>query len=426
MILEEKLSNIPKSCGCYLFKNDKGQVIYVGKSKYLPNRVKSYFRENHEEDKVRVLREKIRDVEFVTTVNEEEAILLEDDLIKLYHPKFNSKGKDNRTKRWYIGLTKDEFPKLEIYPKKIDEGVEVLCEFRNSNVCYEIFELIHNVINFRTCSYNINKKNIELNKFRPCLDYHIGKCDAPCSNLINKFQYRENCQLVRDLFSFKYENVESKLKKVMYHFSKKMEYEKCNKIKIRLEWLQTLKEKLEPLRIQNVFEIAKKTKEVLSLKNTPLVIEAFDNSHHSGDCQVSCSVRFVNGLPEKTSYRTFNIKSINTPDDYASFEEVLNRRFKRLVKERGNLPSLIVIDGGRGQLNVGVRVLTELNLIEKIDIISISKNDRHKSETIHLTDGKEIKMGHDEKFFYLARIQDEVHRFTIGFHRKKKNNKILK
>jgi len=425
MILEEKLSNIPKSSGCYLFKNDKGQIIYVGKSKFLPNRVKSYFRENHDDEKVIKLRSKIIDVDFITTVNENEAILLEDDLIKLYKPKFNIKGKDDRSRRWYIGLTKGDFPKLEIFPRQIDEEVDVLGEFTNSNTCYEVYELIHNVISLRTCSYNLNKKNIDSNKFRPCLDYHIGKCDSPCTNLINKFQYKENCDMVKQLFEFKFDSIEKKLKKLMYYFSSKMEYEKSNKYKIKLEWFVELKKKLEPLRIQRVIEIAKKTKEILTLKNTPLVIEAFDNSHNAGDCQVSCSVRFVNGIPEKSSYRKFNIKTIMTPDDYASFDEVLNRRLRRLIEEKESLPSMILLDGGKGQLNVGIKVLTELNLLDKIDLISISKNDNHKSDTIHLINGKEIKMKHEEFFFYLARIQDEVHRFTINFHRTKKNKKIL-
>ena len=421
MVLEEKLLNIPKSSGCYLFKNEKGQVIYVGKSKYLPNRVKSYFREGNDENKVKVLREKIHDVEFVTTLNEEEALLLEDDLIKLYHPKFNSKGKDNRTKRWYIGLTKDEYPRLEVYPKKIDDSVEVLCEFKNGNHCYEVFDLIHGVINLRTCSYNLNKNTVGSEKFRPCLEFHIGRCDAPCSNLVNKFYYKENCDMVRNLFLFKYDLIEDKLRKRMKYHSTKLEFEKCNQIKFKLENLISLKEKLEPLRVENVFDIAQKTKEILKLKNIPIIIEAFDNSHHYGKSQVSCSVRFTNGLPEKTSYRKFNIKTIDSPNDYVSIEEVLNRRFKRLIKEKLELPSLVIIDGGKGQLNVGIKVLNELGLSDKIDIISMSKNDRHKSEKIHLINGEEIKMGHDEKFFYLARIQDEVHRFTMGFHRQKKS-----
>ena len=164
---------------------------------------------------------------------------------------------------------------------------------------------------------------------------------------------------------------------------------------------------------------------ILGLKNTPLVIEAFDNSHHGGDCQVSCSVRFVNGIPDKSSYRTFNIKTVKGPDDYASFEEVLNRRLKRLMSENQDLPSLILIDGGKGQLNVGIKVLTELNLIDKIDLISVSKNDKHRSNIIHLTNNSEKNVSDLKEFLYLARVQDEVHRFTIGFHRKKKNKKIL-
>jgi len=425
MILESKLLNIPKSSGCYLFKNSKNQVIYVGKSKYLPNRVRSYFRESPEDEKGRLLKESITDIEFVTTVNESEAILLEDDLIKLYRPKFNVKGKDDRTKRWFIGFTKDEFPKLEIFPRKIEDDIEVIGQFTNSNTCYEVYELIHDIVNLRTCSYNLSKKNIESNKFRSCLDFHIYKCDSPCTGMINKFQYKDNCDMVRELFLFKYSSVENKLKKLMYYLSNNLEFEKCHKIKTKLECLETLKEKLEPLRIQKAVDEAKKIKEKLSLKNTPLVIEAFDNSHHGGDCQVSCSVRFVNGLPEKSSYRKFNIKTVSGPDDYSSFDEVLNRRLKRLISEKGDLPSLILIDGGKGQLNVAIKALTELELIDKIDLISISKNSSHKSDTIHLTNGTTISITNVRELLYLARIQDEVHRFTIGFHRKKKNKKIL-
>ena len=179
------------------------------------------------------------------------------------------------------------------------------------------------------------------------------------------------------------------------------------------------------MRVKHVIELSKNLKTKLGLKNTPLIVEAFDNSHHAGDCQVSCSVRYVNGLPEKNSYRKFNIKTVEGPDDYASFDEVLNRRLKRLMKEKGVLPSMILIDGGKGQLNVAIKVLQELDLFDKIDLISISKNDNHKSDTIHLTNGQSIKMEHEESFFQLARIQDEVHRFTINFHRKKRNKKLI-
>jgi len=424
MLLQEKLSVIPKSSGCYLFKDGKNQIIYVGKSKYLPNRVMSYFRENHDDEKVKVLREKIVDVDFITTINESEALLLEDDLIKLYRPKFNIKGKDDRSRRWYIGLTSNEFPKLEVFPK-IEGGVEVLGEFSNSNTCYEVYEIIHNVINLRTCSYNLSKSNVETNKFRPCLDFHIGKCQAPCAGLIDKFIYNENVKMVRELFEFKFDSIESKLYKLMSELSKNLEFEKCEKIKHKLEYFQELKTMLEPNRIKHVIELSKVLKTKLNLKNTPLIIEAFDNSHHSGDCQVSCSVRYVNGLPEKNSYRKFNIKTVEGPDDYASFDEVLNRRLKRLMKEKGVLPSMILIDGGKGQLNVASKVLMDLDLYDKIDLISISKNDNHKSETIHLTSGEIVKMEHEECFFQLGKIQDEVHRFTINFHRKKRSKKLI-
>ena len=161
------------------------------------------------------------------------------------------------------------------------------------------------------------------------------------------------------------------------------------------------------------------------MKNTPLIVESFDNSHNQGDGQVSASVRFVNGIPEKSSYRKYNLRSVKGPDDYASFEEVIFRRLKRLLDEKDILPSLVLIDGVKGQLGVAKKVLTELNWIDKIDLISISKDENHRSSVIHTSDGNEFDMKQGEEYFYLGKIQEEVHRFTINFHRKKMSKKLL-
>ena len=425
MLLKEKLEIIPKSSGCYLFKDEKGQIIYVGKSKYLPNRVMSYFRPNPEEEKVKAIQERAKDVDFVTTINENEAILLEDDLIKLYKPKFNIKGKDDRGKKWIMYLTETDFPRLEISPiRNIGENVP-LCEFTNSNTAYEVYESIHRVINLRTCSYNLSKENIEKSKFRRCLEFQIEKCSGPCENLIDKFLYNKNVELVKDILSFQYEKTEKYLKKLIYILSEKMEFENASKIKSKLDEFERLKKLLEPSRIQSVVNLTKKVKNLLNLRNTPLIVESFDNSHNGGSGMVSSSVRFVNGVPEKSSYRKYNIRSVSSPDDYASFEEVIFRRLKRLLDEKGVLPSLILIDGGKGQLNSGIKVLSELNLIDKIDLISISKDDNHRSNKIHLVNGEEVEMSQGEEYFYLGKIQEEVHRFTINFHRKKMGKKLF-
>jgi excinuclease ABC subunit C len=424
MLLREKLEIIPKSPGCYLFKDSKGQIIYVGKSKYLPNRVMSYFRANPEEEKIIALQKNIVDVDFVTTINESEAILLEDDLIKLYKPKFNIKGKDDRGRKWGIWFTEGEFPKLEVGPVKLSQN-PILCEFTSSNTAYEVYESIHRILNLRTCSYNLTKENIENKKFKSCLEYQIKKCDAPCEGLIDKFTYKQNCENVRLILSFEYEKIEKKLKKLMYGLSNNLEFEKCEIVSHKIEEFKKLKGLLESSRVQKVIELTKKIKNLLNLKNTPLIVESFDNSHNQGDGQVSASVRFVNGIPEKSSYRKYNLRSVKGPDDYASFEEVIFRRLKRLLDEKDILPSLVLIDGGKGQLGVAKKVLTELNLIDKIDLISISKDENHRSSVIHTSDGNEFDMKQGEEYFYLGKIQEEVHRFTINFHRKKMSKKLL-
>jgi excinuclease ABC subunit C len=151
----------------------------------------------------------------------------------------------------------------------------------------------------------------------------------------------------------------------------------------------------------------------------------YDNSHTNGDCQVSALVRYTNGKKNTSEYRKFNIKTVDGPDDYASFDEVLRRRFTRLLKERKKLPDMVIIDGGKGQLGIAKRVFDELSLSNRIDLLSISKNAQHRSDTLHFIDGKSVKFENKKFFNLLATIQDEVHRFVITFHRKKRTKSVI-
>ena len=177
-MLTEKLKNIPKSSGCYLFKDKKGQIIYVGKAKHLPNRVKTYFSGNKHSDKTKLLVENVADVDFLTTLDENSALVLENDLIKTHKPKFNIKLKDDRSKKWYITLSDGNFPRLEV---KNDTNLDStpLLEVPSSNLAYEIYDSIHDIFNLRSCSYDLSPENVENGKFSVCLEYHMGRCDAP-------------------------------------------------------------------------------------------------------------------------------------------------------------------------------------------------------------------------------------------------------
>ena len=424
-MITEKLSNIPQSSGCYLFKNEKGQIIYVGKSKFLPKRVKSYFQKNHKDKKTTFLVNEIRDVDFMTTDDESQSLLLEDELIKTHKPKYNIKAKDDRSRRWFITLSDEEFPRLLVCNPSNFSG-QILLESTSSNTCYEIYEMVHDIFNLRSCSYDLTEENISKEKFKTCLEFHLNRCNAPCVSNIQKFSYLKIVSEMKDVFSFQFDKVRNSLRRYMKQYSEQMEFEKAQDIKNRMSVVDDLQNKMETFRVRRYNNIAREFKESLGLLNVPSLIEAFDNSHTAGDCQVSALVRYKNGKTDKSNYRKFNIKTVEGPDDYASFTEVLNRRFKRLLDEKQELPSLVVIDGGKGQLGVAKKVFESLGLLSSIDLISISKNDKHQSQTIHTIDGSSFDIPRNEFGFLLAEVQNEVHRFVITFHRQKRSKKVIK
>jgi len=424
-MITDKLSNIPQSSGCYLFKNEKGQIIYVGKSKFLPKRVKSYFQKNHKDKKTTFLVNEIRDVDFMTTDDESQALLLEDELIKTHKPKYNIKAKDDRSRRWFITLSDEEFPRLLVCNPSNFSG-QILLESTSSNTCYEIYEMVHDIFNLRSCSYDLTEENISKEKFKTCLEFHLNRCNAPCVSNIQKFSHLKIVSEMKDVFSFQFDKVINSLRRYMKQYSEQMEFEKAQDIKNRMSVVDDLQNKMETFRVRRYNNIAREFKESLGLLNVPSLIEAFDNSHTAGDCQVSALVRYKNGKTDKSNYRKFNIKTVEGPDDYASFTEVLNRRFKRLLDEKQELPSLVVIDGGKGQLGVAKKVFESLGLLSSIDLISISKNDKHQSQTIHTIDGSSFDIPRNEFGFLLAEVQNEVHRFVITFHRQKRSKKVIK
>ena len=397
----------------------------MGKSKFLPKRVKSYFQKNHKDKKTTFLVNEIRDVDFMTTDDESQSLLLEDELIKTHKPKYNIKAKDDRSRRWFITLSDEEFPRLLVCNPSNFSG-QILLESTSSNTCYEIYEMVHDIFNIRSCSYDLTEENILKEKFKTCLEFHLNRCNAPCVSNIKKFSYLKIVSEMKDVFSFQFDKVRNSLRRYMKQYSEQMEFEKAQDIKNRMSVVDDLQNKMETFRVRRYNNIAREFKESLGLLNVPSLIEAFDNSHTAGDCQVSALVRYKNGKTDKSNYRKFNIKTVEGPDDYASFTEVLNRRFKRLLDEKQELPSLVVIDGGKGQLGVAKKVFESLGLLSSIDLISISKNDKHQSQTIHTIDGSSFDIPRNEFGFLLAEVQNEVHRFVITFHRQKRSKKVIK
>lgn len=418
--IKDKIKNAPSTPGCYIYKDDKDQVIYVGKSKFLPKRVSSYFTKNHTDGKTRVLVEKIRDIEYLTTTTESEALLLEEELIKIYKPRFNIKGKDDKFRKLSIQLTDEPLPKLEVVRNKPEDN-KLSLDFTSGLICSEVYDIIHDILPLRSCSYHLTQENIQSEKFKVCLEYHMGRCGGPCVGKQSGFEYLKYVLMVKEIFNFNFDKVRKFLHREMYQFSEKMEFEKANEYLHRLKSLDKLITKLEPNRIHQCRKRAIILKNKLGLKNVPMIVEAFDNSHNQGDSNVAASVYYINEKPNKSDYRKYIIRTVDGVNDYASFEEVLFRRFKRVLDEKGKLPDLVLIDGGTGQLNVAIRVFEELGLTDKVDLISISKDANHRSSIIHTTDG----MRHKMEFPVLGVIQEEVHRFAIKFHREKSVKKLL-
>ena len=392
-------------------------------SKFLPKRVTSYFQKNHDNEKTKYLVEQITDVDFVITSSEQEAILMEEELIKIYKPKFNIKGKDDKSRKWSICITDERYPRLEIVRNKTNDSPSL--DFTSGFLCREVFNLIHDIVELRTCSYELSEKNIEESKIKPCLELQMKRCLGPCNGDITELLYKSKILLVKELFELKIDSVRQTMTKKMKYFAGKMEFERANDIKLRMEYLKTLDTKLETIRVRKSNKIAFELKKLLGLNNIPNIIEAFDNSHNQGDSNVAASVRFVNGIPNKSDYRKYNIKTFTGTDDYASFDEVLNRRFKKLIKSKEQLPNLVLIDGGKGQLNVAKKVFDNLGITNKIDLISISKDDNHKSSIIHTIDGKTYSVLSNTTYTILGKVQEEIHRFVINFHRKKESKKIF-
>jgi excinuclease ABC subunit C len=415
--------SIPQSAGCYLFKDDKDQIIYVGKSKYLPKRVNSYFQKNHKDTKTLKLVTEIKNVDFISTETENEALVLEEDLIKLYKPKFNIKGKDSKTIRTKLVLTGGEWKKLELfYPHEEFDG-EVICEFTSGKVAREVYQTIYDIFSIRSCSYDITDENVSRGKFKSCLEYHLENCQAPCIGLAKKIDYFHTIKLIKDIFNFNFNTTIKFFKRKMLYHSSQLEFEIAQKYKIRILCIDKLKKLMKPVMAIDKRKRTEQIQKSLRLRFLPTVIDAFDNSHTGGSSAVCGLVRFTLLEPEKDQWRKFIIKSGVGGDDYASFEEVLRRRFTRLIAEKKNLPNLIIIDGARPQLNCAISVLKEFDLVGKLDVISISKCDKHKAKTIHLESGNDISiMGFTE----LAHISNEVHRFAIDFHRKRRSKELFK
>jgi excinuclease ABC subunit C len=540
MSLKAIIQNLPNNPGVYQYYNTEGEILYVGKAKNLKKRVTSYFTKNHENGKTAILVRQIADIKIIVVETEIEALLLENNLIKKYQPKYNILLKDDKTYPW-ICIKNERFPRIFTTRNVVRDGSEYFGPYASVKMMNTILELIRQLYPLRNCNYNLSKENIKSEKFKVCLEYHIGNCKAPCVNLQTEEDYNNSITEIKNIIRGNINSVTKHLKPLMKTYSDKLQFEKAQQIKEKIETLEKYQSKsvvvsptindvdvfsiisdekygfVNYLKVINgaiiqghTIELKKKldetddellqigiaelrlrfdseSKEVivpfkpdledenikffvpqrgdkkklleLSERNAkyyrlernkqkanvnptkhsdrilermqkdlripvkPVHIECFDNSNIQGTNPVAACVVFKDAKPSKRDYRHFNIKTVEGPDDFASMEEVVYRRYKRLQEENEPLPQLIIVDGGKGQLSSALKSIDKLGLRGKITIIGIAK----KLEEIYFPDDP-IPLYIDKKSESLKVIQylrNEAHRFGITHHRNKRSKAAI-
>ncbi len=538
--LQLKLKTLPEKPGIYQYFDAAGTIIYVGKAKNLKKRVASYFNKTQDNGKTILLVKRIVDIQYMVVDTELDALLLENNLIKKYQPKYNIQLKDDKTYPW-ICIKNEPFPRVFSTRNVIQDGSKYFGPYPSGKVMHTLLSLIKELYPLRNCSYDLADKKIKEKRYKVCLEYHLGNCLAPCVSYETKVHYDEKIAQIENLVKGNITSVIQFLKDKMLLHANNHEFEQAQEMKVKLETLENYKAKStivsptihqvdvctlidEPdaafvnyLCIHNgaiihayTAEVKKKlnesreevlsfvllelrsrfssvSKEVLldakldlkleginffvpqkgdkkhlvdlSLRNAkfyrlekqkqekiidperhsnrimeqiktdfrlldlPIHMECFDNSNIQGTNPVSACVVFKNAKPSKKDYRHFNVKTVIGPDDFASMEEAVYRRYKRMVEEGQTLPQLIIIDGGKGQLSAALKALEQLGLRGKMAIVGIAK----RLEEIYFP-GDSLPIYLDKRSESLKVIQfmrNEAHRFGITHHRNKRSKAAI-
>ena len=537
--LEIQLKTLPDSPGVYQYYDKEDIILYVGKAKNLKKRVASYFTKNHENAKTRILVNKIVSIKHIVVETETDALLLENNLIKKYQPRYNIMLKDDKTYPW-ICIKKERFPRVFMTRRVVKDGSEYFGPYTNVRTVKVLLDLIRELYPLRTCNYDLSREKIIAEKYKVCLEYHLGNCNGPCQDFQEEESYKETIKAIRNIIKGNFKESVDKFQEIMQLLAEKMEFEEAQKVKEKLNLLSnyqskstivnpsinnvdvfsiisdesygyvnffkiangsiiqshttevkkkldetdkrilelaaveirqrfnsTSKEVYVPFKIdlgttikitvpkvgdkkriielsernakyyrqeqfkqikiadpdRHVKRIMTQMQKDLRLSEEPRHIECFDNSNIQGTHPVAACVVFKDGKPTKKEYRHYNIKTVDGPDDFASMEEVVFRRYKRLLSEGQSLPQLIVIDGGKGQLSSALKSLDLLGLRGKIAIIGIAK----RLEEIYYP-GDSIPMYLDKRSETLKIIQflrNEAHRFGITLHRNKRSKSAI-
>jgi excinuclease ABC subunit C len=537
--LDIQVKTLPESPGVYQYYDKDDRILYVGKAKNLKKRVSSYFNKQHDSHRIGVMVNKIKNIKHIVVDSEMDALLLENTLIKKLQPRFNIMLRDDKTYPW-LCIKNERFPRVFLTRQVIRDGSEYYGPYPSLKTVKTILGLIKGLFQLRTCNYDLSKAKIDNDKYKVCLEYHLGNCKGPCEDLQDEGEYMKQIEAIRNIVKGNFKDSLKGFREQMGQLAEDMRFEEAEKVKRKISTLEKyqfkstvvnpkinnvdvfsvvsdegygyvnfmqlshgavvrshtieMKKKLDEsdaellelgiteirqrfdskspeiyvpfeviageyirvtvpklgdkraiveLSIRNAkyfrmerFKQMKivdpdrhtnrlmaQMKEDLRLHEEPRHIECFDNSNIQGSNPVAACVVFKDGKPSKKDYRKFNIKTVVGPDDFASMEEVVYRRYRRLLEEDQPLPQLVIVDGGKGQLSSGVTALERLGLRGKIPIIGIAK----RLEELFYP-GDQYPLYLDKKTETLKIIQqlrNEAHRFGITFHRNKRSKSAI-
>ena len=421
--LGEKAKGLPKAPGVYLMKDDKGRVIYVGKSASLRDRVGSYFQPSTKlEHKKAGLLDQVVDFEVIQTDSEVEALLAENRLIKDIQPRYNARLLDDKTFPYLMITLDEDFPGVFITRVPRKDGVKLYGPFTSVYALKEAVTLLQKAFKFRTCHLDIREADDKRRFFRPCLLYPIKQCTAPCGAKISKEAYREDIQrLIRFLDGNKKSAVES-IEKEMIQASKDLNFEKAARLRDEIKALQALAARARRgtrstgsrrAFVHNPQEGMVELQAVLGLQEPPRIIEGIDIAHLQGGEMVGSKVCFIDGVPFKDGYRRYKIKHGLGNNDYASIQEVVDRRYREAGSNNELFPDVILIDGGLGQLHAAMDVFKSMDVKPPM-VISLAK----KEELVYVQAKSEpVKLARNHLGLKLLQyIRDKAHRFAQHYH----------
>ncbi len=419
--LREKARQLPASPGVYLMKDALGRVIYIGKAVNLRNRVGSYFLSAARTDRrtADLVRE-IADVEHLESDSEVDALLLEARLVKDIQPRFNQELKDDKTFPYLEIYIREDFPRVEFTRKPRSKGTKLYGPFTSAKKLRGTIGVLQKIFRFRTCSLDIDEADERWRWFRPCLLASINQCTAPCNLRISREDYRRDIKRLRMFLDGKKDRLLKHLRRDMEQASQELKYEKAARLRDEIAALESLNERgnLEDHVQPEVFYIDPRKgmaglKKLFKLPSLPRRIEGIDIAHLQGGETVASLVQFVDGLPFKHGYKRYRIRSVAGVDDYDSIREVVSRRLRRLSKEDESFPDILLIDGGKGQLNAALEAMHAINVTPPFTI-SLAKRE----EEIYVPGESEPRVlsKHSYALRLLQYVRDESHRFAQSYH----------